>query len=135
MKGQIQLRNKEHFHDYNYKDNENGDGIGIAFQLGNSDELGIAGGDLGIGGLPDAIGCKFDTFFNKDGNTYPQTNPKALPDDKINTVMFLIHQYQDHMEVTLMIQLQILKIQISIILILILILPVQWIKASFTHLI
>ncbi|WP_353934311.1 hypothetical protein [Lactobacillus amylovorus] len=22
MKGQIQLRNKEHFHDYNYKDNE-----------------------------------------------------------------------------------------------------------------
>lgn len=90
MKGQIQLRNKEHFHDYNYKDNENGDGIGIAFQLGNPDELGIAGGDLGIGGLPDAVGFKFDTFFNKDGNTYPQTNPKALTDDKC-----IGHKYGD----------------------------------------
>ncbi|MGX7693204.1 lectin-like domain-containing protein, partial [Lactiplantibacillus plantarum] len=45
--------------------NPNGaDGIGFAFHSGNTNDVGNAGGNLGIGGLQDAIGFKLDTWFN-----------------------------------------------------------------------
>ncbi|KZU22687.1 putative internalin [Lactiplantibacillus plantarum] len=40
------------------------DGIGFAFHSGNTTDVGNAGGNLGIGGLQDAIGFKLDTWFN-----------------------------------------------------------------------
>ncbi|MFR0555443.1 lectin-like domain-containing protein, partial [Loigolactobacillus coryniformis subsp. coryniformis] len=40
------------------------DGIGFAFHSGNTTDVGIAGGNLGIGGLQDAIGFKLDTYWN-----------------------------------------------------------------------
>ncbi|TGE72098.1 adhesin [Weissella confusa] len=41
------------------------DGIGFAFHSGNTTDVGNAGGNLGIGGLQDAIGFKLDTWFNR----------------------------------------------------------------------
>jgi LPXTG-motif cell wall-anchored protein len=40
------------------------DGIGFAFHNGNTTDIGNAGGNLGIGGLQDAIGFKLDTWNN-----------------------------------------------------------------------
>ncbi|WP_169790345.1 lectin-like domain-containing protein, partial [Liquorilactobacillus mali] len=40
------------------------DGIGFAFHTGNTDDIGNAGGNLGIGGLQNAIGFKLDTWNN-----------------------------------------------------------------------
>ncbi|ETY72489.1 adhesin [Lactiplantibacillus fabifermentans T30PCM01] len=40
------------------------DGIGFAFHNGNTTDIGNAGGNLGIGGLQDAIGFKLDTWSN-----------------------------------------------------------------------
>ncbi|WP_190323842.1 lectin-like domain-containing protein [Leuconostoc carnosum] len=48
------------------------DGIGFAFHNGNTTDLGNAGGNLGIGGLQDAIGFKLDTYHN--GYRQPQTS-------------------------------------------------------------
>uniref|UniRef100_UPI000B34E682 mucin-binding protein n=3 Tax=Levilactobacillus brevis TaxID=1580 RepID=UPI000B34E682 len=49
----------------NLGSNPNGaDGIGFAFHSGNTTDVGNAGGNLGIGGLQDAIGFKLDTYFN-----------------------------------------------------------------------
>ncbi|MBZ5946486.1 MucBP domain-containing protein, partial [Leuconostoc gelidum subsp. gasicomitatum] len=44
--------------------NGGADGIGFAFHNGNTTDLGNAGGNLGIGGLQDAIGFKLDTYHN-----------------------------------------------------------------------
>lgn len=48
------------------KTSENGgaDGIGFAFHNGNVDDIGNAGGNLGIGNLIDALGFKLDTWHN-----------------------------------------------------------------------
>ena len=40
------------------------DGIGFAFHNGNTTDVGNAGGNLGIGGLQNAIGFKLDTWHN-----------------------------------------------------------------------
>ncbi len=40
------------------------DGIGFAFHNGNTSDVGNAGGNLGIGGLQNAIGFKLDTWSN-----------------------------------------------------------------------
>lgn len=40
------------------------DGMGFAFHTGNTDAVGNAGGNMGIGGLPNALGFKLDTFHN-----------------------------------------------------------------------
>ncbi|TGD20499.1 LPXTG cell wall anchor domain-containing protein [Levilactobacillus suantsaiihabitans] len=40
------------------------DGIGFAFHNGNVSDVGNAGGNLGIGGLVDALGFKLDTWHN-----------------------------------------------------------------------
>ncbi|WP_186421748.1 lectin-like domain-containing protein, partial [Oenococcus oeni] len=40
------------------------DGIGFAFFDGNTTDLGVVGGNLGIGGLPNAVGFKLDTYHN-----------------------------------------------------------------------
>ena len=58
------------------------DGIGLAFHTGNTNDLGNAGANLGIGGLPNAIGFKLDTYHN-DPST-PQANEngaKVAPTD------------------------------------------------------
>ena len=68
----------------NLGSNPNGaDGIGFAFHSGNTTDVGIAGGNLGIGGLQDAIGFKLDTFSNnyqvplsnKNGSEISPTDP------------------------------------------------------------
>ncbi|WP_311408649.1 lectin-like domain-containing protein, partial [Liquorilactobacillus uvarum] len=41
------------------------DGIGFAFHNGNTTDIGNAGGNLGIGGLLNAIGFKLDTYNNQ----------------------------------------------------------------------
>ncbi|EPC89073.1 lectin-like domain-containing protein, partial [Lacticaseibacillus paracasei] len=48
------------------------DGIGFAFHTGNTNEIGNSGGNLGIGGLQNAIGFKLDTYHNDYG--IPQAN-------------------------------------------------------------
>lgn len=67
----------------NLGSNPNGaDGIGFAFHNGNTTDVGNAGGNLGIGGLQDALGFKLDTWFNgyqvplsdKDGSQINSTN-------------------------------------------------------------
>ena len=67
----------------NLGSNPNGaDGIGFAFHNGNTTDIGNAGGNLGIGGLQDALGFKLDTWSNayqaprsdKDGSQIQSTN-------------------------------------------------------------
>lgn len=59
LKGQVNLGNKP--------ENRGGaDGMGFAFHPGNTDAVGNAGGNMGIGGLPNALGFKLDTFHNAD---------------------------------------------------------------------
>ena len=67
----------------NLGSNPNGaDGIGFAFHNGNTTDIGNAGGNLGIGGLQDALGFKLDTWSNgyqaplsdKDGSQIDSTN-------------------------------------------------------------
>ena len=52
------------------------DGIGFAFHNGNTTDVGNAGGNLGIGGLQNAIGFKLDTWHN-DNFTPQATVPGA----------------------------------------------------------
>ena len=57
LTGQVNLGNKTSY--------QNGaDGIGFAFHNGNTTDVGNAGGNLGIGGLQNAIGFKLDTWHN-----------------------------------------------------------------------
>lgn len=67
----------------NLGSNPNGaDGIGFAFHTGNTTDIGNAGGNLGIGGLQNALGFKLDTWSNgyqaplsdKDGSQIDSTN-------------------------------------------------------------
>lgn len=67
----------------NLGSNPNGaDGIGFAFHNGNTTDIGNAGGNLGIGGLRNALGFKLDTWSNgyqapqsdKDGSQIDSTN-------------------------------------------------------------
>ncbi|MDF2314581.1 lectin-like domain-containing protein, partial [Lactiplantibacillus pentosus] len=67
----------------NLGSNPNGaDGIGFAFHNGNTTDIGNAGGNLGIGGLQNALGFKLDTWSNgyqapqsdKDGSQIDSTN-------------------------------------------------------------
>ncbi|WP_436668824.1 lectin-like domain-containing protein [Lactiplantibacillus plantarum] len=71
----------------NLGSNPNGaDGIGFAFHSGNTTDVGNAGGNLGIGGLQDAIGFKLDTWFNsyqapssdKNGSEISSTNSNGF---------------------------------------------------------
>ena len=75
----------------NLGSNPNGaDGIGFAFHSGNTTDVGNAGGNLGIGGLQDAIGFKLDTFFNryqvplsnKNGSEISSTDPNGFGCDR-----------------------------------------------------
>ena len=58
------------------------DGISFAFHNGNTTDIGNAGGNLGIGGLQNALGFKLDTWENdyqapqsdKDGSQIDSTN-------------------------------------------------------------
>ena len=47
------------------------DGIGFAFYTGEKNQVGKTGGNLGINGIPNAIGWKFDTWYNDGVNTGP----------------------------------------------------------------
>uniref|UniRef100_UPI0022E3D31A lectin-like domain-containing protein n=1 Tax=Streptococcus infantarius TaxID=102684 RepID=UPI0022E3D31A len=53
-------------------DSNGADGIGFAFHTGNTTDIGNAGGNLGIGGLQNALGFKLDTYFN--GYQAPQSD-------------------------------------------------------------
>ncbi|MGR8822839.1 lectin-like domain-containing protein [Leuconostoc citreum] len=57
LDGQVNLGNKT-------QGQGGADGIGFAFHNGNTSDLGNAGGNLGIGGLQNAIGFKLDTYHN-----------------------------------------------------------------------
>ncbi|MFT9037418.1 lectin-like domain-containing protein, partial [Liquorilactobacillus nagelii] len=57
LTGQVNLGDKTSSH-------MGADGIGFAFHDGNTTDIGNAGGNLGIGGLQNAIGFKLDTWHN-----------------------------------------------------------------------
>ncbi|WP_390409204.1 lectin-like domain-containing protein [Lacticaseibacillus jixiensis] len=57
LQGQINLGDKT-------SDQMGADGIGFAFHQGNTNDVGNAGGNLGIGGLDNAVGFKLDTWHN-----------------------------------------------------------------------
>ena len=57
LTGQVNLGNKTSYRG-------GADGIGFAFHNGNTTDVGNAGGNLGIGGLQNAIGFKLDTWHN-----------------------------------------------------------------------
>ena len=69
LTGQVNLGNKT-------SSQGGADGIGFAFHKGNTTDVGNAGGNLGIGGLQDAIGFKLDTWHN-DNFTPQATVPGA----------------------------------------------------------
>ena len=69
LTGQVNLGNKT-------SSQGGADGIGFAFHDGNTTDIGNAGGNLGIGGLQDAIGFKLDTWHN-DNFTPQATVPGA----------------------------------------------------------
>ena len=69
LTGQVNLGNKT-------SSQGGADGIGFAFHNGNTTDVGNAGGNLGIGGLQDAIGFKLDTWHN-DNFTPQATVPGA----------------------------------------------------------
>ncbi|WP_235725586.1 lectin-like domain-containing protein, partial [Liquorilactobacillus sucicola] len=62
------------------------DGIGFAFHNGNTTDIGNSGGNLGIGGLQNAVGFKLDTWSNgyqapssdQDGSQIDPTNSNAF---------------------------------------------------------
>ncbi|EGF34821.1 cell surface protein, partial [Lactobacillus helveticus MTCC 5463] len=62
------------------------DGIGVAFHNGNTTDIGNAGGNLGIGGLQNALGFKLDTWTNtykaplsdKDGSQIDPTDSNGF---------------------------------------------------------
>ena len=71
----------------NLGSNPNGaDGIGVAFHNGNTTDIGNAGGNLGIGGLQNALGFKLDTWTNvyqaplsdKDGSQIDPTDSNGF---------------------------------------------------------
>ena len=67
----------------NLGSNPNGaDGIGFAFHNGNTTDIGNAGGNLGIGGLQNALGFKLDTWTN--GYRAPQSNKDGIQIDPTN---------------------------------------------------
>ena len=72
LTGQVNLGNK-------VSSKGGADGIGFAFHDGNTTDIGNAGGNLGIGGLINAVGFKLDTYHN-DGRT-PQS---ALPGAQVS---------------------------------------------------
>ncbi|WP_318635818.1 lectin-like domain-containing protein, partial [Levilactobacillus brevis] len=59
------------------------DGIGFAFHNGNTTDIGNAGGNLGIGGLQDALGFKLDTY--KNGYKSPQSDKDGSQIDPTNS--------------------------------------------------
>ncbi|MFT8600604.1 MAG: MucBP domain-containing protein, partial [Leuconostoc pseudomesenteroides] len=65
LKGQVQLGDKT-------SSQWGADGIGFAFHTGNTTDIGNSGGNLGIGGLQNAIGFKLDTWHN--GYLTPKAN-------------------------------------------------------------
>ena len=68
----------------NLGSNPNGaDGIGFAFHNGNTTDIGNAGGNLGIGGLQNALGFKLDTWSN--GYTAPQSDKDGSQIDPNNS--------------------------------------------------
>lgn len=52
------------------------DGIGFAFHPGEVGSVGASGANMGIGGLPDAFGYKFDTYWND----YQKVDPEGGKD-------------------------------------------------------
>lgn len=54
------------------------DGMGIVFHTGSVDALGRPGGNLGIAGLPNAVGFKLDSYFD-----YYNEPTSDLPGDEI----------------------------------------------------
>ena len=72
LTGQVNLGNK-------VSSKGGADGIGFAFHDGNTTDIGNAGGNLGIGGLINAVGFKLDTYHN-NGRT-PQS---ALPGAQVS---------------------------------------------------
>ena len=69
----------------NLGSNPNGaDGIGLAFHNGNTTDVGNSGANLGIGGLPDAIGFKLDTYYNGSGRK-PVSNLPGVQIDNHNS--------------------------------------------------
>ena len=59
LTGQINAGNKTN--------GQGADGISFGFHNGNTTDIGQSGGNLGIGGLQDAIGWKLDTWWNVEG--------------------------------------------------------------------
>ena len=54
-------------------DSNGADGISFGFHTGNTNAIGVAGGNLGLGGLENALGFKLDTYRNG----YQVPNPSA----------------------------------------------------------
>ena len=76
LKGKINLGSKN-------STNQGGDGVGFVFQPNDIDATGIHGGALGIGGLKNAFGFKFDTWYNESGDTaYFDPDPKEFASNK-----------------------------------------------------
>ena len=75
LTGQINLGNKT-------SSQGGADGIGFAFHSGNTTDIGNAGANLGIGGLPNAIGFKLDTYHNDPSTPKANENgAKVAPTD------------------------------------------------------
>ncbi|MGL3993187.1 lectin-like domain-containing protein, partial [Pediococcus acidilactici] len=58
------------------------DGISFAFHNGNTNDVGQNGGNLGIGGLQDAIGWKIDTWHNNEFTPTGAKNGDQINDGK-----------------------------------------------------
>ncbi|MGO3792328.1 MAG: lectin-like domain-containing protein, partial [Enterococcus gilvus] len=59
------------------KNQAGGDGISFGFHTGNTNAIGVAGGNLGLGGLENAIGFKLDTYKNDEAAPNPGASNAA----------------------------------------------------------
>ncbi|AIM62612.1 lectin-like domain-containing protein [Weissella ceti] len=62
--------------------NRGGDGIGILFHPGDPKVVGGKGGAIGIGGVPNGFGFKFDTYWNRNDSN--AADAWAVKDPKTN---------------------------------------------------
>ncbi|WP_038566635.1 lectin-like domain-containing protein [Weissella tructae] len=55
-----------------------GDGVGFVFHPGDINQVGNVGGAIGIGGIVDGFGFKFDTYWNGNSSGIAEKDPEFL---------------------------------------------------------
>ncbi|KLK59462.1 peptidase, partial [Streptococcus agalactiae] len=79
LEGRLSLGDK--YEGYNVGGRSGGDGVSFAFTSTAPGTIGLSGASIGLGGLPNSFGFKFDTWHNTSN---PNVNQKAGADPKFS---------------------------------------------------